>query len=313
MQIIFDSRFDGLADAHRMRDMLTAYIASREAASGATPRSEFTGEQLRGAYEAPMLDVTSLDDSAQRLMPLPTEQPLAFTPGDMSGSAPSVAVAAQVPTAPEASTAGVPMPPVAASVPAPPSTAPVVPAAPLTSAPSGELDVNGLPWDERIHAGTKAKNADGSWRQRRGLNDPALVARVEAELRARVANRDAGPGMAEALGEDAAKLAAMGMDPLSGQPLPTGGYVPAPPPMAAGGTAANVPPPPVVATPPAPAAPDALTYDGFLAWVTPKMMDGSTPFDKVAAALSASGVSSLQELRDNPAAIPAVYQALGGA
>lgn len=204
------------------------------------------------------------------------------------------------------------MPPTVASVPAPPSTAPEVPAAPSTSAPSGELDIKGLPWDERIHAGTKAKNADGSWRQRRGLNDPALVARVEAEMRARVANRDAGPGMAEALGEDAAKLAAMGMDPLSGQPLPTGGYVPPPPPMAAGGTAANVPPPPVVATPPAPAAPDALTYDGFLAWVTPKMMDGSTPFDKVAAALSASGVSSLQELRDNPAAIPAVYAALGG-
>lgn len=249
--------------------------------------------------------------------------PVSFQPGDMSGSAPSPADAAPSPTAPEVPQGGVPVPPSAASVPAPPSTAPEVPAAPTTSAPSGELDVNGLPWDERIHASSKTRNADGSWRQRRNLS-PVTLETVTAELRARAANRRAygepipyiaelraraaNPGNA-ALGDDAAKLAGLGMDPLSGQPLPTGGYVSAPPPMAA-----SVPPPPVttVAAPPAPAAPDALTYDGFLAWVTPKMMDGSSPFDKVAAALSASGVSSLQELRDNPAAIPAVYAALGG-
>jgi hypothetical protein len=211
-----------------------------------------------------------------------------FTPGDMSGSASSPADAAPSPIAPEVPQDGVPMPPTVVSVPAPPSTAPVALAAPSTSAPSGDLDVHGLPWDERIHAGTKAKNADGSWRQRRGLNDPALVARVEAETRARGAVRQAIEGSPEMM------EVVQGVGQMF---------------------AASVPPPPVATvavTPPAPAAPDALTYDGFLAWVTPKMMDGSTPFDKVAAALSASGVSSLQELRDNPAAIPAVYQALGG-
>lgn len=45
-------------------------------------------------------------------------------------------------------------------------------------------DVNGLPWDERIHSGTKALNADGTWRTKRGV-DKALVASVEAELRSR--------------------------------------------------------------------------------------------------------------------------------
>lgn len=297
MQIIFDTRRDTHADAVQLQAMLAAFLAYTP------PRVETGGVPHKGqeasAVEspAPMLDVTTLNDSTAVPSTL-------FTPGDLG--APSPADAAPSPIVPEVPQDGVPMPPSVVSVPAPPSTAPVAPAVPSTSAPSGELDVNGLPWDERIHASSKTRNVDGSWRQRRNLS-PVTLETVTAELRARAAN----PGNA-ALGDDAAKLAGLGMDPLSGQPLPTGGYVPAPPPISAGGTAANVPPPPVVATPPAPAAPDALTYDGFLAWVTPKMMDGSTPFDKVAAALSASGVSSLQELRDNPAAIPAVYAALGG-
>lgn len=306
MQIIFDSRFDGVADAHRMRDMLTAYINSREGVvtnvvnvSGHTVGMEQQVARAVRREEGPTLQTVT---NEVRFTPVSaSESTASFTPGVVS--APSPAGAAPSPIAPEVPQDGVPMPPTVASVPAPPSTAIEVPAAPSTSAPSGDLDIKGLPWDERIHAGTKAKNADGSWRQRRGLNDPALVARVEAELRAVAAN----PGNA-ALAADAAKLAGLGMDPMSGQPLPTGGYVAAGAPYVVGA----VPPPPVVATPPAPAAPDALTYDGFLAWVTPKMMDGSTPFDKVAAALSASGVSSLQELRDNPAAIPSVYAALGG-
>src|ERR1043165_8322493 len=37
-----------------------------------------------------------------------------------------------------------------------------------------DVDSRGLPWDERIHAGTKATNADGSWRNKRGV-DKALV------------------------------------------------------------------------------------------------------------------------------------------
>lgn len=47
-----------------------------------------------------------------------------------------------------------------------------------------ELDASGLPHDPRIHAGTKRKNADGTWTKKKGLNDASLIARVEAELRA---------------------------------------------------------------------------------------------------------------------------------
>ena len=42
-------------------------------------------------------------------------------------------------------------------------------------------DKNGLPWDERIHAGTKALNTDGTWKKRRGVDD-ATVAAVTAQL-----------------------------------------------------------------------------------------------------------------------------------
>lgn len=47
-------------------------------------------------------------------------------------------------------------------------------------------DKNGLPWDERIHASSRALVADGSWRAKRGV-DAGLVAQVEAELKALMA------------------------------------------------------------------------------------------------------------------------------
>lgn len=51
---------------------------------------------------------------------------------------------------------------------------------PTNDAPPA-TDKNGLPWDERIHAGTKALNADGTWKKRRGVDD-ATVAAVTDEL-----------------------------------------------------------------------------------------------------------------------------------
>jgi hypothetical protein len=45
-----------------------------------------------------------------------------------------------------------------------------------------DVDARGFPWDERIHAGGKSLNKDGSWRYRRGT-DEATIKQVEAELR----------------------------------------------------------------------------------------------------------------------------------
>ena len=43
-----------------------------------------------------------------------------------------------------------------------------------------ELDKNGIPWDERIHVGTKRKNADGTWSLKKGV-DKELAAQIIAE------------------------------------------------------------------------------------------------------------------------------------
>lgn len=51
---------------------------------------------------------------------------------------------------------------------------------------NAEFDSSGLPWDERIHAGTKGINADGTWKRRRNTSDDVFDA-VTAELRALVA------------------------------------------------------------------------------------------------------------------------------
>lgn len=45
-----------------------------------------------------------------------------------------------------------------------------------------KVDSEGLPWDQRIHAASRAINADGTWRQRRNV-DQELLEQVRAELR----------------------------------------------------------------------------------------------------------------------------------
>lgn len=43
------------------------------------------------------------------------------------------------------------------------------------------VDSRGMPWDERIHASTKTQNANGQWKNKRGV-DKALLESVEAEM-----------------------------------------------------------------------------------------------------------------------------------
>lgn len=83
----------------------------------------------------------------------------------------------------------IPVPPEVVNIPAPPPSAaqifnPVnglnLPAVPKLSV---ELDTEGLPWDIRIHARTKTKMKDGSWKKLRGVG-PNVVKQVEAGLKA---------------------------------------------------------------------------------------------------------------------------------
>ena len=58
----------------------------------------------------------------------------------------------------------------AAPTPAPVQEAPAE--APATAAQGDvEVDVNGTPWIEAVHAGTKIKNQDGGWKKKRGVDE----------------------------------------------------------------------------------------------------------------------------------------------
>lgn len=79
----------------------------------------------------------------------------------------------------------------AAALAAPTAPAPQAPTAPTlptaatapTAAPGAvERDVTGLPWDARIHAGSKTRVASGAWTSKRNL-DPVFKAQIEADLR----------------------------------------------------------------------------------------------------------------------------------
>lgn len=143
-----------------------------------------------------------------------------------------------------------------------------------------DVDSRGLPWDERIHASTKATNGDGSWRNKRGV-DKALLEAVEAEL--------AGSGSVPNVPEPAATVSGAA---LAGWPTP----------MAAGAEAASevpLPPAPVAEAaggtiPDAPA--DAPTFKDAMAIVTTRQREGTLTQVQVSEAAQALGLSSVVDL-----------------
>jgi hypothetical protein len=60
-----------------------------------------------------------------------------------------------------------------------PAAVEVIDATPVNA--STEVDVNGTPWDARIHSTTKSKTKDGAWRKMRGVSDEQYNA-VIAEI-----------------------------------------------------------------------------------------------------------------------------------
>lgn len=166
-------------------------------------------------------------------------------------AAPSTAVAVPFSTAPAATTGTTSAGTLSAPVPNAP-TAPVtgaptaLGAASMTPANGVEVDKDGLPWDARIHTESKAKNADGRWRNKRNL-DAALKAQVEAELRQVMGAAPAAPlaqGVAPAPTPVSVAASTIAQSvPTGAVPLPV-----APPPA---------PAPVVGAAPTMPAAPNA--------------------------------------------------------
>lgn len=84
-------------------------------------------------------------------------------------------------------------------------------ATPETAQPTVERDIAGLPWDERIHSSSKTKNADGSWRGRKGVA-PGVIVKVKAELLGNAAASgatavDSAPATPAGNGDDTARQA----------------------------------------------------------------------------------------------------------
>lgn len=137
-----------------------------------------------------------------------------------------------------------------------------------------DVDSRGLPWDERIHASTKATNGDGSWRNKRGV-DKALLEAVEAELAG-----GAVPNVPEpaAMASGAADVAGASEIPL-------------PPAPAAGEAAGTIPDAPVAPTPA-----DAPTFKDAMAIVTTRQREGTLTQVQVSEAAQALGLSSVVDL-----------------
>lgn len=127
-----------------------------------------------------------------------------------------------------------PSAPLAPPVPHPhvPGLSVVVPPAPLPTpgATPGQgrapdLDSRGYPWDARIHSDSKSKNANGTWRYRRGVKDD-VIEPVELELRGVM-----GMGQTVLQEEDSAMIVPQEAEPIV-PPAPTVQDVPPPPPAA---------------------------------------------------------------------------------
>lgn len=164
------------------------------------------------------------------------------------------------------------------------------------------LDSNGREWDERIHSSSRAVNADGSWRYKRGV-DKALVLAVEA-------GQNANERVQRAIAAEAVET--------PGEPQPVAS-VPPPPPVApapmesaeaAATTASDVPPPPPVAAAPVeqpgqqPVTP-ALTFADLMKRIGAAKRDGTLTDEQVASYCGALGIGGLADLASRADLVPA--------
>ena len=92
----------------------------------------------------------------------------------------------------------IPLAPAQPSLPAEPAAAAAAePAAAAAPAVIAEVDSAGLRWDERIHASSKVKNKDLTWRLKRNL-DKAFLAQVLAEAPAAIEPTQVEPAQPQA-------------------------------------------------------------------------------------------------------------------
>ena len=247
----------------------------------------------------------------------------------------ALAAAAPVPpvptTAAPATTQVVLVPPLTTApsqvLPVAPSAAPSSPPAIVAIPPT--LDKDGLPWDQRIHSGSKSLNKDGTWRLRKGLDEAVLKA-VTAELKGVMAiPSPTGPSNIPAVPTSIPAPAApvqMTLLPLTaaeaGQiPRPPRVEVPAPP---AAAVNIPIPPPPTVAAVPGiPAGytpdltrpgiflPPTLGFGEVMFKVAQAVATGRLNQAQVDAVCAEIGLPGLSMLGARPDLIPTIVSKLG--
>jgi hypothetical protein len=255
-----------LSDADDVRDalVLLTFHSRGEHADGAATVNADMARDLK--------HIPDNTDPAQVFAPLgPGGAPLGAGAA-VSASAPEAPQAGAAPSLPEYSPA--------AAAALPPVSAPAASAPAASPAPGVDVDATGLPWDARIHSTPAKKNADNTWRAKRGLNDGALVASVQAELRQ--------------------VMAIPGGAPAAPAPAPaTAPIVPAAP----------VAPPPPAPQPPAANGhlPDPTTGAELLPRVTAAQLAGALPPTALLEACTQMGLPSIPMLFTRPDLVPAIW------
>lgn len=206
-------------------------------------------------------------------------------------------------------------------------TLPGAPLAPDEDDGTGPVNVNapavdaaGLPWDERIHSGTKGQNDDKTWKKRRGGPKGAELAAIEAELRARTPSPVPMPAPAPL---PVAPPAAMPAPPMPvAAPEPVAPPAPAPLPVSAPVPMPAPVPEPVVAAPPPPPPAGQLDMAQFMSHITAKMAERDASgaplvhaeyLAGVAAEISAAfgqTITTIADIANNPQMITYASQCL---
>lgn len=167
--------------------------------------------------------------------------------------------------------------------------------------PLGGVDAEGYPWDERIHAGSRATVADGTWRKKRGV-DEALVAEVRAEWDAKLRSAvPAPPTEAERLQADHVATMAPPPPPAAIDPASVGfGAAPIP--------AADAWPDDILG----PRTDAAAPFPQFMAYVGKRIGSGELDNVRLLAVLNEHGVPLLPALSapEHVGKIPAIARQL---
>lgn len=159
-------------------------------------------------------------------------------------------------------------------------TAPQVPIpAGLSLVTPSNLDKNGLPWDDRIHASSKAKTQDGSWRTKRGV-DAGLLAAVQAELRGVMGLPTIPTGIPG------------GLDKVHNVRIETTPFPP-PPAVPAAAAVPSITSSPVVSAPTVAPAVSPVPFISLVSFAGAKSLEGKLSDAEIEAACKAVGVNSL--------------------